>query len=66
MIFLCVFVRENSNKIKKTLRLVENGLYYVRLRYQIIAYQRERVNSTLKLVKGTLRTTMTWLGTHEY
>ena len=59
MIFLCVFVRENSNKIKKKLRLVENGLYYVRLSYQIIAYQRERVNSTLKLVKGTLRTTMT-------
>ena len=59
MIFLCVFVRENSNKIKKKLRLVENGLYYVRLSYKIIAYQRERVNSTLKLVKGTLRTTMT-------
>ena len=59
MIFLCVFVRENSNKIKKKLRLVENGLYYVRLSYQIIAYQRERVNSTLKLVKGTLGTTMT-------
>ena len=59
MIFLCVFVRENSNKIKKKLRLVDNGLYYVRLSYKIIAYQRERVNSTLKLVKGTLRTTMT-------
>ena len=38
MIFLCVFVRENSNKNKKNLCLVENGLYYVRLSYKITAY----------------------------
>ena len=38
MIFLCVFVRENNNKNKKNFRLVENGLYYVRLSYKITAY----------------------------
>ena len=30
MIFLCVVVRENSNKNKTNLCLVENGLWYVR------------------------------------
>ena len=38
MIFFCVFVRENSNKNKKNLRLAENSLYYVRLSYKITAY----------------------------
>ena len=46
MIFLCVLVREDSNKNKKNLCLVENGLWYVRLSYKITPYNRELKHAT--------------------